>query len=138
MSASPPSTPVQPARDLINEIRKQNGVTGLGLWGLGVLYILWLANSDPVAASTTVLWLLLGLTALTPLLRRRESCPSCDQNLSFLPGEARHFGLPELSRKIRCCPYCGVDMTWQGKSDINVAGLAGEGSQSENPAGNPL
>jgi hypothetical protein len=87
----------------------------------------WLAIGDKIAAASMFPWLAIGAIPLTAILRRRESCPSCDQNLSFLPGEARHFGLPELSRQIRCCPYCGVSMVWQGRSDVKFAELVKEG-----------
>lgn len=90
---------------------------------VGVLAVIgplfcWLAVSDKIAAASMFPWLAIGAIPLTAILRRRESCPSCDQDLSCLPGQARHLGLPELSRKVHCCPFCGVNLAWKDKSGV--------------------
>lgn len=118
MSASPLPSPAKEPRDLINEVRRQNGWMSVGVLAvIGPLFC-WLAVDDKIAAASTLPWLLIGAIPLAAILRRRESCPSCDQNLAFLPGEPRHFGFPELSRQIRCCPFCEVDLAWKGQSGV--------------------
>ena len=59
---------------------------------------------------------LFGVTFLSWILDRTDVCPSCGQNISMLPSEG-HLRLPELSHKIRCCPHCAADFSFEGGRD---------------------
>lgn len=61
--------------------------------------------------------------AIQALIVKNDVCPSCARSISMLPSEG-HFRLPELSKAIRYCPYCGADFSWSEKSDKEPATAA--------------
>ena len=79
---------------------------------MGVCFVLF-ALSGPLAASMRVLPLLpfipfLGFAGCILYLYFRIRCPNCNNPISQLPMMAGG-GFFRFSRKLKCCPFCGID-----------------------------
>ena len=76
----------------------------------------WLAIKE-VGTGWLFPWGFFGLLILMGIVRCRELCPSCQRDLSMLPNE-RHRLIPQLSREICLCPYCGADLACTEEKEV--------------------
>lgn len=81
----------------------------------GILLLFGAALVGMALAGTRSVVFLLVLFVMIHALRlvgRQEKCPACEEDLSALPNEGQ-LRIPELSRAIRECPYCGADFSYR-------------------------
>ena len=103
------------AREQINARRRYHGVIQaimlvccvIGVW-CSVVFL-----DDPGKGVFSIVAVAFFIVVL---LYSLDVCPSCGQNISMLPPEG-HLRLPELSRDIRCCPYCAADFSYSEKQE---------------------
>ena len=112
-TSPPDAKPAMSAREQINARRRRHALIQaimlvscvIGTW-CSVVFL-----NDP---GKGVLSIVAMAYFMAVLLYRLDVCPSCEQNISMLPHEG-HLRLPELSRDIRCCPYCAADFSYSEK-----------------------
>jgi hypothetical protein len=101
-------------RDQLNAIRKSNA-----LMQGGILLLFGAVLVGMALAGTRSVVFLLVLFVMIHALRLvgyQEKCPACEEDLSALPNEGR-LRIPELSRAVRQCPYCGADFSYRQDGD---------------------
>jgi hypothetical protein len=93
---------------MINTARRRRtlgqAVAIIGLASLGVWAALHGSGGSILLIFIVLVAVLLGVP--------RDRCPRCRHDLSFLADE-RHLWVPELSRKVRACPFCGLDLAYE-------------------------
>jgi hypothetical protein len=110
-----PSTPSPRSR--LNAIRRQNTLMHAAVLLIMGPLLCWLAIKQ-VGTGWLFPWGLFGLLLLMGIVRCRELCLSCQRDLSMLPNERRRL-IPQLSREIRLCPYCGADLACSEEKEFS-------------------
>lgn len=101
-----PST--QTARSAINARRRRIGLVQVCLLAPMCGSVWWLATHGVQGFTVVLPIVVFGF--ISAVLGRLETCPVCRNCTGMLPSEG-HFRIPELSRRIRVCPYCGTDLS---------------------------
>lgn len=107
-------TPHRSNRDQLNAIRKRNS-----LMQGGILLLFGAVLAGMALAGVRSLVFLLVLFVMIHALRLvgyQEKCPACEEDLTALPNEGC-LRMPELSRAIHECPYCGADFSYREDGD---------------------
>jgi hypothetical protein len=95
------------SRSFINAMRRSTAITQLCLLVPMGLFMWWLAAHGE---GGLVFLPILAHAMFSAALHKREICLSCERCVSMLPNEG-HMRLPELSRSVRVCPFCGADFS---------------------------
>lgn len=107
-------------REKIDDVRRNNGIIHLILIMLPIgalVYAIMGATSGRFLLFAVCLIMIIFIAAI---LERRDKCPTCRKHIAFLPSE-RSLLLPRLSRKIKVCPFCGIEFDNHG-NDAQQAG----------------
>ena len=105
-----------PAREIINENRKQNTkkLFWVYLWMIGIaIYFVFQVQWEFTAINCLLITSLL-IVLVWYGFTHEDDCPHCGEDISNLPSN-RSFVFPKLSKKVRNCPYCGADFTESSK-----------------------
>lgn len=106
------------ARLTINENRRKDmkKLFVVYLVGIGTVITFLLGIEKE---SLGISWVFLAAFVLTFLwygIIYEDKCPNCKEDISNLPNELK-FMYPELSPKIKNCPYCGVNFSKSPKEE---------------------
>jgi len=96
------------ARGIINARRRRSLWIHAGVLVPAVAVTFWVGTHS--GGQGGILLPMLAYCLTSAFLRRRETCPACAHCISMLPNEGG-LQMPELSRSIRMCPYCGEDFS---------------------------
>lgn len=97
------------ARAKINRNRRKSGLLTLFVLIFTVPLLFWLVTHG--WPGETGFLFFIGYIVYFSIANKNDVCPKCGHGISMLPTE-NNLRIPELSRSIRACPFCGEDFSY--------------------------